>query len=161
MRRKSFSLLAACAVASWTAASAADNATAYPNKPIRIVTSPAGGAADLAARLVAREIGPALGQQVIIENRGGDVAIAAGIVARSAPDGYTLLLHGIAFVVTPLMRTPAPYDPLRDFVPVTTVASSPNVVVIHPSVAANSIGELIALAKAKPGALNYASAGSG
>ncbi|HEV7822644.1 MAG TPA: tripartite tricarboxylate transporter substrate-binding protein, partial [Burkholderiales bacterium] len=133
----------------------------YPAKPIRIVTTPAGGAADLAARLIAREIAAPLGQPVIIENRGGDIAIAAGIVAKAAPDGYTLLLHGIAFLVTPLLRQNPPYDPVRDFAPITMVATSPNVVVVHPSVVATSIREIIALAKARPGTLNYASAGTG
>ena len=136
-------------------------ADAYPAKPIRIVTSPAGGAADFVARLIAREIAAPLGQPIVIENRGGDIAIAAGIVAKAAPDGHTLLLHGIAFLVTPLLRANAPYDPLRDFAPITMVASSPNVVVVHPSVAAASIKELIALARARPAELNYASAGTG
>lgn len=153
------SFAVACAMLLHICAACADEK--YPLKPIRIVTSPAGGAADLVSRLIAREISGPLGQPVIIENRGGDIAIAAGIVAKSAADGYTLLLHGVAFLVTPLMRENPPYDLVRDFEPITMVATSPNVVVIHPSVAATSIKELVALAKSRPGILNYASAGTG
>ena len=113
------------------------------------------GASD-SALLVGQSLVDSLGQQIIIDNRGGST-MAAEIAQKAPPDGYTLLLEGGSFWVAPLLR-PMPYDPVRDFSPVTTVTTSPNLLVVHASVPANSVKELIALAKAKPGALKYASA---
>ena len=130
----------------------------YPNKPIRIVTSAVGGGNDFIARLIAQGINGPLGQSVIVENRPSN--IAPEIVARASPDGYTLLLAGGTFLIGPLLEKLS-YNPVRDFSPITLVDSSPNVLVVHPSVPANSVKEFIALAKAKPGALNYASGNTG
>ena len=132
----------------------------YPNKPIRMVTGEAGGGADFAARIVAQGISASLGQQVVVENRGGSSIIPAQLVALAPPDGYTLLTHSSSIWIVPLIQK-APYDALKDFAPITLAARAPNVVVVHPAVPANSINELIALAKAKPGALNYGSGASG
>lgn len=132
-------------------------AQAYPVKPVRIVTVAPGSANDLVARLVAQEARATLGQTVIVDNRG---TIAAEVVARSPADGYTLLLYGSAVWLSPFIRA-TPYDPLKDFAPVTLVASSPNVVVVHPSLPVKSARELIALARARPGALNYAAGSLG
>lgn len=131
----------------------------YPNKPIRIVTAAPGGGNDLIARTVAQGISGPLGQQVVVDNRGGGV-IAGEIVSKAPRDGYTLLVTGSDFWIGPLVRKTA-FDPVKDFSPVSFTTSAPNIVVVHPSVPAKSIKELIDLAKAKPGELNYASAGIG
>jgi tripartite-type tricarboxylate transporter receptor subunit TctC len=127
----------------------------YPNKPIRIVTAGAGGGVDFAARLIAQGISPALGQPVVVENRGGSAIIAAEIVAKAPPDGHTLLLYGSGFWLTPLMQENVSYDAIRDFLPVVLTNRSPNILVVNPSLPVRSIKELIALAKARPGELNY------
>ena len=132
----------------------------YPNKPIRIVTGAAGGGGDFAARLIAPELSGNLGQPVITENRGGNASIPAQIVKQAPPDGYTMLLIANSFWLLPLLQA-VPYDPVGDFLPITLVASAPNILVVHFSVAANSVKELIALAKARPGALNYGSGTTG
>ena len=134
----------------------------YPNKPIRIVTSAPGGGVDFAARLIAPALTERFGQQVIVENRGGAGGmVAAQTVARAPPDGYTLLLYGSPIWLAPYLRKSVPYDPVKDFQPITLTTRSPTILVVHPSVAANSVKDLIALAKAKPGALNVAIGGSG
>src|SRR5262245_35235831 len=122
----------------------------YPNKPIRILTSEPGGGNDFGARLVAQELITSLGQQVIVENRPSSTIGELG--ARALPDGYTLLVAGSSVVLGPLLRETS-YDPVRDFSAVTMLARAPNVLVVHPSVAAKSVKELIALAKMKPGEL--------
>ena len=129
----------------------------YPHKPIRIVTSEAGGGNDLASRLIGQGISGPLGQPVITDNRG-----IAGyeLVAKASPDGYTLLLHGAPFWLAPLLQE-MPYDPVRDFAPITLAIRQPNMVVVHPSLPVNSIKELIALVKARPGELNYGAASLG
>ncbi len=142
-----------------TAISAAAQAQDYPTRPIRIVTSEAGGGNDLQARLVAKGLTAALGQQVIVENRPSGV-IPGDIVSKATPNGYTLLLYNNTFWIGPLIQA-TPYDPIRDFAAVTTVAVSPNILVVNQSVPVKSVAELIALAKAKPGELNYASSGTG
>ncbi len=144
------------AFGAWGTAPSAD-AQAYPAKPVRIVTVAPGSANDLVARLIAQEARATLGQVVIIDNRG---TIAAEIVARAPADGYTLLLYGSAVWLSPFIRA-TPYDPLKDFAPVSLVASSPNVVVVHPSLPVKSARELIALARARPGELNYAAGSLG
>jgi len=138
-------------------------AQAYPAKLIRwVVPSSAGGGADTVTRLVANALPAVLGQRVIVDNRAGASGnIGSEIVAKSPPDGYTWLMINNAQAANVSMYRNLAYDLLRDFVPVTQVDSSPHVVVVHPSLPVKSIGELVKLAKAKPGALDYASAGLG
>ncbi len=131
----------------------------YPEKPLRIVTSEAGGGNDVPARIVAQGLTLALGQQVVIENRPSGV-VPAEIVAKAAPNGYTLLFYNNALWTAPLIQA-TPYDVLRDFVPVTTVARAVNVLVVNPALAVKSVADLIALARLKPGGLNYGSSGTG
>ncbi len=125
----------------------------YPNKLIRIVTAAAGSANDWSSRVIAQELTGSFGQPVIIENRGG---LGAEAVAKAPPDGYALLAYGGSVWLLPFLRDQVPWDPVRDFAPITLALSSPNIVVVHPSLPVKSIKELIALAKAKPGELNYA-----
>ena len=129
----------------------------YPNRPIRIVTSSPGSGSDGVARLIAQGITGPLGQPVIVENRPS--ALTGDFAMKALPDGYTLLVEGNSFWLAPLIQK-TPYDVLRDFSPITVALLRPNVLVAHPSVPANSIKELIALAKAKPGQLNYGSSGT-
>ena len=131
----------------------------YPNRPIRIVTGSAGGGSDSTSRLVAQGISGPFGQTVIVENRPTGV-IPGEIVSKATPDGYTLFITGSNFWIGPLLRK-VPYDPVKDFTPVTLISREILVFAVHPSVAANSIKELIALAKAKPAELSYASASIG
>ena len=128
----------------------------YPVKPVRIVTSEAGGGNDFTARLVARGIASGLGQQVIVENRPSGV-IPGETVAKAQPDGYTLLIYGGTFWIGPLLQPKVPYDVLRDFAPITLISSSPNVLLVHPSLPVRNVKDLILLAKSRPGQLNYAS----
>jgi tripartite-type tricarboxylate transporter receptor subunit TctC len=132
----------------------------YPSKPVRFVTSEPGGGADTAARIIGRGISASLGQMVVVENR-PPIIIPGETVAKSLPDGYTLLLFGGTHWLQPLLRENVPYDPIRDFAPVTLVSSSPNIMVVHPSMPVKSVKDLIALAKARPGQINYASGGMG
>jgi len=133
----------------------------YPAKPIRIVTSEPGGSADVATRTISQAIAAPLGQPIIVENHPGGI-IVAETVAKANPDGYTLLYAGTSFMFGPFFQK-TPYDPVKDFAPITIIAKSPAVLVVPSSLPVKSVTELIALAKAKPGALNYASAtiGSG
>jgi len=131
----------------------------FPYRPIRMVTSSVGSGNDAVARLIAAGIAGPLGQQVIIENRPSGT-IPIDLVSKAEPDGYTLLLYGGTIWIMPLLQA-TPYDPIKDFAPITLVEKAPLVLVVNPSLAANSVKELIALAKAKPGALNYASAATG
>jgi tripartite-type tricarboxylate transporter receptor subunit TctC len=148
------------ALAAMLGATAAVSAADFPRKPIRIVTADAGGGSDMVSRLIGQGWTAAWGQQVVVDNRGGGT-IAGEIVAHAAPDGYTLLYYGPTLWLLPLMRSGVPYDTLRDFAPVTMAVATPAVLVVHPAVAAKSVRELIALAKANPGKLNYASAAAG
>lgn len=132
---------------------------AFPARPIRIVTSEPGSGTDLVARLVAQGLTDRLGRQVIVENRGG--MLSGDVVMKAAPDGYTLLVSGTSLWLAPFLRESAHYNPVRDFTPVTLAASSPSVLVVHPSVPVESVQELVALAKAKPGELNYSSGSTG
>ena len=131
----------------------------YPNKPIRIVTSEAGGGNDLQARLIAQGLTRALGEQVIVENRPSGI-IPGEIVSKAPPNGYTLLLYNNALWTGPLIQK-TPYDALKDFSPIVAVAKAANILVVNPALPINSVAELIALAKAKPGELNYGSSGTG
>ncbi|MBI4191071.1 MAG: tripartite tricarboxylate transporter substrate binding protein [Betaproteobacteria bacterium] len=134
----------------------------YPNKPIRIVAGAPGGGGDLVARLLAPGLSNNLGQQVIVENRGGaGGVIAAQTVVKASPDGYTMLLYGNGIWLLPFMNDNLPYDPVRDFAPITLATTSPNILVVHPSLPVKSVKELIVYAKGKPGELNYASSGIG
>lgn len=139
-------------------------AQGYPNQPIKmIVPFPPGGPTDVQARLIAQKLGENFGQPVLIDNRGGAGGmLGSDVVAKSAPDGYTLLMGASGpHAVGPLMRKQPPYDPLRDFTPLSLVSFSPLMLVVHPSVQANSVQELIGLAKSRPGQLNYGSFGNG
>jgi len=134
----------------------------YPNKPIRIITPfPPGGSSDPLARLVGQKLTESWGQQVIVENRpGGNTIIGTEAVARSAPDGYTLLMMSTTHITTALL-IPTPYDAIKDFAAVATLASGDIILVLHPSVPAANVQEFIALARSRPGQLNYASGGTG
>ena len=139
-------------------------AESYPTRPIRFVVPFApGGSSDAISRLVGSKLAEQLGHQVVLDNRaGGNGAIGTQIVAQAVPDGYTIGLAYIATLATnPAISGDVGYDPINDFAPVTQLTASANVLAVHPSVGANSIKELIALAKAKPGQLNYASGGIG
>jgi tripartite-type tricarboxylate transporter receptor subunit TctC len=136
----------------------------YPLRPVRlIVPFPPGGGNDIVARAVAQELGKSLGQQFVVDNRAGaGGAIGAELAARSPADGYTLFLGGVgSHVVNPSLHAKLPYDPIRDFAPVTLIASAPSVLVVNPALQATSLSELTALARAHPGKLNYASNGNG
>jgi len=136
----------------------------YPTHPIRIVVPyPPGGFNDTLARTLAAKLQPALGQAVVVDNRpGAGTIIGTEIVASAPPDGHTLLVNSFAFTANPgLYGDKLAYDPIKDFAPITHAASTPNILVVHASVPAHNLKELIALARAKPGQLNYGSAGNG
>lgn len=133
----------------------------YPNKPVRIVTSDLGGGADFAARVIAQELSSPLGQRVIVENRGGVVINNVGPVLRAPPDGYTVLLQSSGIWLLPFLQDNVPYDPVKDLSPITLVTQSPNTLVVPSSLPVNSVKELIALAKSRPGELNYGTTGTG
>ncbi len=139
------------------------HAQSYPNRPVRLVVPfPAGGPADALGRVLADQLNKTWGQPVIIENRGGAGGnLGAEVVARSAPDGYTLLLNASSHVINASLYEKLPYDPIKDFTPVSEVASYMLVLVVHPSVAATSVQEFVAFAKARPGGLSVANAGLG
>ena len=134
-------------------------AQSFPTKPIRIVTSEPGGGNDFAARMIVPGLSGSLGQQVLVDNRPAGV-IPGQIVAKSAPDGHTLLLTTSLLWILPLIQS-APFDAARDFVPVVLIASTPNILVTHPSLPVKSVRELITLARARPGELDYASGAVG
>ena len=135
----------------------------YPNRPVRmVVPSSAGGGADIVARIVAPRLAERLGQQVVVDNRpGAGTMIGGEVVARSAPDGYTLLMGVSTLATNPVIYRNMPYDALRDFAPITEVASLPNILVVHPSVPVKTVKELIAFTRAHPGQLSYGSPGTG
>src|SRR5215471_10921094 len=145
------------------AAAGAMGQAAYPTKPVKIIVPySAGGPADIYARFVGDRLQKALGQPFVIENRpGAGAIIGTDAVAKSAPDGYTLLMMSNTHTVNESLFTKKPYTLLRDLAPIAPVNYSDLVLVVHPSVPAQNLKELIALAKAKPGALNYASSGPG
>lgn len=135
----------------------------FPAKPIRMLVGfSAGGATDVAARIIARKMSDLWNQQVVIDNRpGAGGLVAFELTARANPDGYTLLATSPSFAIQASMSAKLPYDPLRDFAPVTQASAAPYLLVLHPAVEAKSVRELIDLAKANPGKLNYASGGTG
>ena len=139
------------------------SAQTYPVKPITtVVPFAAGGTNDIVARIVAQELSTSFGKQVIVENRtGGGGVIGWGAVARAAPDGYTLLADDMSFAIAAALLPKLPFNPKKDFAQISTAATVPFVMVVHPSVPAKTVSEFIALAKAKPGTLNYGSGGNG
>ena len=125
----------------------------YPNKPVRIITSAPGGGSDFVSRQIAQGISGPLGQPVVVDNRPGTV-LPMEAVSKAAPDGYSLMVQGSSVWVFPLLNS-APYDPIKDFAPISLVVREINMLAVHPSLPVKSVKELIALAKAKPGAINY------
>jgi len=153
-------LVVACALATCNALAQ----SAYPDRPVRIIVPfPPGGPADALARLTADKLAQSLGKPFVVDNKvgaGGNIGMEQG--ARAAPDGYTLTLAPVGnLTVAPALYAKLPYDPAKDFAPITVLAAVPNVLIVHPAVPAKTVGELIALAKSKPGTLNYASPGNG
>ena len=139
-------------------------AQAYPTKPIRIIVPFApGGGTDMLGRSIAQKLSEAWGQAVVVDNRsGGGGNIGTDMIAKASPDGYSLLMGYVGnLAINPFLFKNLPYDSLKDFTPITIAATAPNVFVAHPSVSANSVKELVTLARASPGKLNYASAGNG
>ena len=143
------------------AAHAADSA--YPSRPVRMLVGfTPGGTSDVVARIISKKLTEAWGQQFVVDNRAGAAGmVAVELTARAAPDGYTLIFISSTFSMQPSSTPNLPYDPLRDFTPISLAVSSPYILVAHPSVEARSVKELIALAKAKPGFLSSATAGPG
>ncbi len=133
----------------------------YPAKAVRIISPfPAGGSVDLIGRMVAAALPEHLGQQVVVDNRtGASGNIGTELTARAAPDGYTILVNTIPFVANAFLYKKLPYDPLTDFVPIIQISASPSMLAVHPSLPVKSVKDLLALARAKPGQLNYGSAG--
>jgi tripartite-type tricarboxylate transporter receptor subunit TctC len=144
-------------VAAMMAGAASATAQPYPAKPLRIVTAAAGGGSDHTARMIAMPLGPALGQQVIVDNRG---LLAADVAAKAPPDGYTLLVSGQTLWLLPFMRDNVASS-ISDFTPITTATQAANILVVHPTVPARSVRELVSLAHKRPGDLNYATSGNG
>jgi tripartite-type tricarboxylate transporter receptor subunit TctC len=162
MNRYSCTLLAGAIAAALPVMALAQSA--YPTKPIRLIVAfPPGGSTDIVARLVGQKLSERVGQQVVVDNRGGaGGTIGTDIAAKSPADGYTLTMGTTStHVIAPAIFPNVKYDPVRDFEPITLVASTPYLLVVHPGVKAKSLKEFIALAKSQPGKLNYASAGSG
>jgi tripartite-type tricarboxylate transporter receptor subunit TctC len=135
----------------------------YPSQPLRMLVGyPPGGGSDVVARLAAQRLGESLGQQIVVDNRpGAATMMASQLAAKANADGYTILFVTSSLVINPSLYAKVPYDPFKDFSPVSLVASTPFVLVVHPGVPVSSVKELIALARAKGGQLNYSSGGSG
>src|SRR5262245_53366114 len=138
-------------------------AQSWPTRPIRVIVPfAAGSATDIVPRTVFEQVSAQVGQSIIIDNRpGGGTTIGTGAVAKADPDGYTILVHSNGFVTTPAIQANVPYDPVRDFAGVTPVGSLPMVLVISPDKTIRTVKDLVASAKARPGAINYAAAGIG
>jgi tripartite-type tricarboxylate transporter receptor subunit TctC len=151
-------------VLAWSGgAPAQTSVAAYPAKAVRIIAGfPPGSGADITARVIGQRLGEAYSQQFLVDNRpGAGSNIAAELAAKAAPDGYTVFLGTVANTINATLYARLPFDFTRDFAPVVLAASAPNILVVHPSVPARSVAELIALAKARPGQINYASSGTG
>src|SRR5215213_5048448 len=153
----------ACFIALLALAAPAGAQAPYPQKPIRMVVPfPPGGGTDILARLFGQKMSETLGQQVIVDNRGGaGGTVGTDIAAKAPPDGYTLILVSASHAINPGLYGKLPYDSINDFAPITQLATSPGILVVNPSLPVKSVKDLIALARAKPGQINYASAGSG
>jgi len=136
-------------------------AQAYPNRPVRvIIPQSAGGSTDLAVRAVTQRLGDVFGQSVVVDNRpGAGSLVGTELVAKAAPDGYTLLGVASSFSINPSLHARLPFDPVRDFAPISRLCALPHILVVHPAVPVKSLKELIALARAKPGQLNVATSG--
>ena len=152
-------MLIACLIAASPSVRAQD----YPSKPIRLVVpTAAGGGTDISARTIAPKLAEYLGQPVVVENRAGAATtIGMQYVARAAPDGYTLVMGISSLTIIPYIQAKLPYDPAKDFAPISQVVLVPNILVSHPSLPARSLKEFIAFARARPGELNYAAGGAG
>ena len=140
----------------------AQSASSYPTRPVRIVVPQSPGAStDLTARLLAQKLTPVLGQTVIVDNRpGAGSLLGTEVVAKATPDGHTLLVVASSLTLNPVLRKNLGYDPVRDFAPITQISSFANMITVHPAVPVKTVQDLIALAKSKPGALNYGSSGA-
>jgi tripartite-type tricarboxylate transporter receptor subunit TctC len=160
LRNALLGLFCLCAAPTVLRAEAADT---YPSRPIRfIVPFPPGGGNDIVGRLMAAKLGEGLGQQVVVDNRGGaGGTIGTDITAKAPPDGYTVLVNNISLAVNHTLFTKLPYDTLKDLAPVALIGRQPNMLVVYPGFAAKSLRELIDVARAKPGELNYGSGGTG
>lgn len=152
-------LLAALAIASQAPAAEWQ----YPSRPIRFIVPVApGGGNDIVARMIAQKLTESWGQQVVVDNRpGAAMAIGSAITAKASPDGYTMMIISVSFAINASVARKLPFDPIRDFTPVSQVARVTQILIVHPGVKARNIHGLLALAKARPGQLNYASAGNG
>jgi tripartite-type tricarboxylate transporter receptor subunit TctC len=153
-----------CVTAALITAITLPTVAAYPEKPVRLVAPfVPGGPTDIVARVVAQRLGEALGQTVIVDNRGGAAgAIGCEIVARSVPDGYTIMIGSSGnLAVAPALFAKLPYDPVKDFQPITQTTAGPQILVVNANVPAKTFAEFLALARAKPGSLNYGSGGAG
>ena len=158
-----FLLTAVMAPGAWAQVAAPGPAQAYPSKPLKLISPyPPGGGTDAAARIIAQALGDQMGQQVVVDTRGGASGlIGTELAAKSAPDGYTIVLGNVApLAILPASTPKLPYDPVRDFSPISLVALSDYVLTVHPSLPAKNLKELLALAKANPGKLTYASSGN-
>ena len=131
----------------------------YPARPVRVIANQAGSGSDIIARLITPGLAEGLGQPMIIENRAGSVVVVGELVSKAPPDGYTLLINAGTLWLAPLLQA-TPYDPIRDFAPISIMTRVPSVLVVHPSLPTKSVKELIALAKARPGELNYSTSAS-
>src|ERR1035437_5110815 len=153
----------ACSIAMGVSVAGGGHAQQYPARPVRLIVPYAsGGGVDIMGRIIAAKAAERLGAQMIVENRGGGgTIIGTEAVAKAAPDGYTLLFANPALAAAPALNANLPYDTLKSFAPVIMVAASFNVLVVHPSLPVKSVKDLVALARSKPGQLNYASAGDG
>jgi tripartite-type tricarboxylate transporter receptor subunit TctC len=159
MHLKLVSTVVFCACA---AAAHAQSTGTYPSRPVRIIVPQSPGAStDLTARLIAQKLTGVLGQQVLVDNRpGAGSVIGTEVVAKATPDGHTLLVVASSLTLNPTLHKNLGYDPVRDFAPITQLSSFPNMITVHPTVPVKTVKDLIALAKAKPGALNYGSSGT-
>ncbi len=153
-------LLAGCALLAFALGALAQS---YPSKPVKIIVPFApGGFTDVVARIVQKELEPVLGQPIVVENKpGAGSTIGSDAVAKAPPDGYTLLMISTTHVISPHLYKAMPYDALKDFTPVMKLAEGPYVLVVHPSLGVRTLGDFIALAKSKPGTIDYASSGNG
>lgn len=158
------SVLLCCSGGAWSQSHVTSSPAAYPSRPVRIVTGAAGGTTDISARMIANGLSSALGQQVVVESRGAGSAggaLPTEVVIKALPDGHTLLLSSGVLWMTPLLREGVAWDPVRDFAPITLVIRSMDLAVVTPSLPVKTVRDLIALAKARPGVINYGSSTAG
>lgn len=163
VHRKSAAIACALSLLAATLPAAAADAQSFPQRPIRfIVPFAPGGGNDIVGRIVAQQLSEALGQSVVVDNRGGaGGTIGTDVAAKAPADGYTMLINNISLAVNATLMPKLPYDTLRDLAPVSIIGRQPNILVVYPGVKAKSVKELLALARAKPGAINYGSGGIG